>query len=159
MVSYKSVDLIGPTFKLLIEGFLKFIVTFPLSRFLVSCFFGREVGFRGALCIISSHLVITQSILSVVAFYVDKFVGATKCSRFGVFPGVGVPTTTKRKNDNYMLRGKVYFSTSRCIQDLVDNNNLKNPKVNLNPNWITGFTDGEGSFMISIIKSKDRALG
>ena len=53
LVSYKSVDLIGPTFKLLIEGFLKFIVTFPLSRFMVSGFFGREVGFRGASCIIS----------------------------------------------------------------------------------------------------------
>ena len=53
LVSYKSVDLIGPTFKLLIKGFLKFIVTFPLSRFMVSGFFGREVGFRGASCIIS----------------------------------------------------------------------------------------------------------
>ena len=54
LVSYKSVDLIGPTFKLLIEGFLKFIVTFPLSRFMVSGFFGREVGFRGVSCIISN---------------------------------------------------------------------------------------------------------
>jgi len=68
-----------------------------------------------------------------------------------------VPTT--RKNDNYMLRGKVNFSTSRYTQDLVDSNNLNNKKVNLNPNWVTGFTDGEGSFMISIIKNKDRALG
>ena len=126
---------------------------------MVSYFFGKEVGIRGASCIISSYIVITQSILSVVAFYVDKFVGATKCSRFGVFPGVGVPTTTKRKNDNYMLRGKVNFSTSRYTQDLVDSNNLNNKKVNLNPNWVTGFTDGEGSFMISIIKNKDRALG
>ena len=30
---------------------------------------------------------------------------------------------TKRKNDNYMLRGKVNFSTSS--QKLVDSNNLK----------------------------------
>lgn len=35
------------------------------------------------------------------------------------------------------------------------NNEIKIP---LNPNWITGFTDGEGTFIISIIKSKDRTL-
>lgn len=29
----------------------------------------------------------------------------------------------------------------------------------LNPNWITGFTDGKGSFRISNLKSKDRAIG
>lgn len=29
----------------------------------------------------------------------------------------------------------------------------------LNPNWISGFTDGEGTFMVSILKSKDRAIG
>ena len=52
--SYKSVDLRGPTFKSINGGFLKFIVTFPLSRFMVSGFFGREVGFRGVSCIISN---------------------------------------------------------------------------------------------------------
>ena len=29
----------------------------------------------------------------------------------------------------------------------------------VNPNWITGFTDAEGSFIISVIASKDRAIG
>lgn len=29
----------------------------------------------------------------------------------------------------------------------------------LNPIWVTGFTDAEGSFIISIIKSSGRALG
>ncbi len=52
LVSYKSVDLIGSTFKSINEGFL--IVTLPLSRFMVSGFFGREVRVSGALCSISS---------------------------------------------------------------------------------------------------------
>ena len=73
--SYKSVDPRGPTFKAIIEGFLNLIVTFHFSRFMVSCFFGREVGFSGAFCIIFSHIVIRQSILSVGAFYVNIFDG------------------------------------------------------------------------------------
>ncbi len=36
------------------------------------------------------------------------------------------------------------------------NNEIKTP---LNPNWITGFIDAEGSFMISIIKSNNTAIG
>ena len=40
-----------------------------------------------------------------------------------------------------MLRDKVYFSKSRRVQDLVDSNDL-NSKVVLDPNWITGFSDG-----------------
>lgn len=36
--------------------------------------------------------------------------------------------------------------------------NVVNDNI-LNPNWVTGFIDGEGSFIVSIIKSKDRALG
>ena len=106
--SYKSVDLRGPTFKLLIEGFLN--RNFSFSRFMVSGFkffffsslhprmeiekefnfyffikkikiFGREVSVSGASCIISSHIVIKQSILSVGAFYVNIF----------VIRGIGVP--------------------------------------------------------------------
>ena len=71
--SYKSVDLMGSTFKLLIEGFFK--RNFSFSRFMVSGFFGREVSVSGASCIISSHIVIRQSILSVGAFYVNIFDG------------------------------------------------------------------------------------
>ncbi len=41
--SYKNVYLIGPAFKSINEGFLKLTVTFPLSRFMVSDFFGRKV--------------------------------------------------------------------------------------------------------------------
>lgn len=37
---------------------------------------------------------------------------------------------TKRHNANYILRNKVYFSTSRCIQ--IDNNNLKPAVVYVN---------------------------
>ncbi len=73
LVSYKSVDLRGPAFKLLIEGLFKLIVTLSLSRFIVSYFFGREVGFRGASYTISFYIVITQNILSAVALYVIKF--------------------------------------------------------------------------------------
>jgi LAGLIDADG endonuclease len=29
----------------------------------------------------------------------------------------------------------------------------------LDPNWVTGFTDGEGCFRISIAKSKNRKIG
>ncbi len=32
-------------------------------------------------------------------------------------------------------------------------------KVPLDPNWTTGFTDAEGTFVISIIRSDDRAIG
>lgn len=39
------------------------------------------------------------------------------------------------------------------------NTQSENKTENLNPNWITGFTDGEGSFMVSILRSKDRAIG
>ncbi len=42
LVSYKNVDPIGHAFKAIIEGFLNLIVTFPLSRFMVSEFFGRD---------------------------------------------------------------------------------------------------------------------
>lgn len=40
--SYNSVDLIGPAFKLLSEGFFILTLTFLLSRFIVSEFFGRD---------------------------------------------------------------------------------------------------------------------
>lgn len=32
-------------------------------------------------------------------------------------------------------------------------------KINLNPQWITGFTDAEGSFIVSIAKDKTKKLG
>lgn len=37
------------------------------------------------------------------------------------------------------------------------NNEIKIPS--LNPYWVTGFTDAEGTFIISVIKSNNRALG
>lgn len=187
--SYKSVEGRGPAFKLLSEGFFILIVTLSLSRFIVSCFFGREVGFSVPSYIISFYIVITQNILSAVALYVINFYNIleallprinlifralnvlfmwvgfasnrsfnyrSETLKFSNFVSRRVPTKQKV---NYMLRDKVYFSTNRCEQDLVDGNSLKTQKVNLNPNWVTGFTDGSGSFMISIIKSKDRALG
>ena len=62
LVSYKNVDPIGPAFKAIIEGFLNLIVTFPLSRFRVSGFFGREVSVSSIPSSLS--VVIAQSILS-----------------------------------------------------------------------------------------------
>ena len=53
LVSYKIVDLIGPTFKWLIEGLFILTVALPLSRFKVYGLFGSEVGGSGALCSIS----------------------------------------------------------------------------------------------------------
>jgi group I intron endonuclease len=41
------------------------------------------------------------------------------------------------------------------IQLKIDQSN----SITLNPYWVTGFADGEATFMISILKSKDRALG
>jgi hypothetical protein len=201
--SYKSVDLIGPAFNRLSEGLFLLIIIFPLLRFIVFDFFGREVNGSGAQFIISLYVVITQSILSAVVLAAIKFnnlFGMLACppkfnflilkklnvlSRWITyrifdysfftclknlqnFYSVGVNPDTlefynfaaKRPDVNYMLKGKIYFSTSCCVQDLVDSNNLKSPKVKpLNSNWITGFTDGDGSFMVSVIKSKDRALG
>ena len=66
LVSYKNVDPIGPAFKAIIEGFLNLIVTFPLSRFMVSGFFGREVSVSSFPS--SLFVVIAQSILSAVTF-------------------------------------------------------------------------------------------
>ena len=60
--SYKSVDLRGPTFKLLIEGFLN--RNFSFSRFMVSGFFGREVSSSGAQFLMYFFEVTARSILS-----------------------------------------------------------------------------------------------
>lgn len=158
--SYKNVDCAASlTFNILCEGFFILIVTLPLYYFLIFIdFFGREVGGSGLQFIISLYVVITQSILSAVVFYAIKYNNIFG-PRKGPLPDEFSNFSVKRQNANDILKGKVYFSTSSCVQDLVDSNNLKNPKVNLNPNWITGFTDGDGSFMVSVIKSKDRALG
>ena len=98
--SYPSVDLKGPTFKSINEGLLKLKVTFLFSRFMVPGFFGREVGFSGASCIISSHIVIKQSILSVGAFYVNIF----------VIRGIGVPN---HRVPRWALNGLFKWITNR----------------------------------------------
>jgi len=36
---------------------------------------------------------------------------------------------------------------------------MNNVKCKLNPNWITGFVDGEGCFYIWITKSKSHKIG
>lgn len=162
---YKSVDLIGPTFKLLSEG----LYLLNLSRFMVSGFFGRKVSVSGAQCIISFYVVIAQSVLSAVTFafgqmYVRIFNNRDETLKFSDFVTRRVGVPTKRHNVNYMLRNKVNFSKNRYVQDLVDSNNLKNKKVNLNPNWITGFScspwgKGEASFKISIYARGDCKTG
>ena len=131
--SYKSVDLRGPTFKSINEGFLKFIVTFPLSRFLVSGFFGREVGFRGALCSISSglYVVLAQSILSAVTFPLSRFQG---------FPA---------KSDGGKARGSLRFYST------LGRNTVKQ----LHPFFVTGLADGESTFYLGISKSSCYNVG
>ena len=178
LVSYKNVDLIGPTFKSIKEGFL--IVTLPLSRFMVSGFFGREVGVSRALCSIFSlpfpsnlYVVIAQSILYVVTFYFGKviiFNNRDETLKFSSFinrrigVGVGVHTTTKRHIVNYILRNKVYFSTSSLNSG--DSDNLKGASSLVNKNncsispwFVTGFVDGEGTFTISVTRDSKYKFG
>ena len=53
------------------------------------------------------------------------------------------------------------FSTSftEGVDASIELKNNHSNTITLNPYWVTGFVDGEGTFMISILKSKDRALG
>ena len=178
--SYKTVDLVGPAFKLLIEGLLILIVTLPLSRFMVSGFFGREVSVSRALCSISSlsfpsnlYIVIAQSILYVVTFYFGKviiFNNRDETLKFSSFinrrigVGVGVHTTTKRHIVNYILRNKVYFSTSSLNSG--DSDNLKGASslvnknnCSLSPWFVTGFADGEGTVTISVTRDSKYKFG
>ena len=45
-----------------------------------------------------------------------------------------------------------------CAQPLYIKNYFTTLNLPLNPNWITGFTDAEGSFIISITRSENRAI-
>lgn len=50
--------------------------------------------------------------------------------------------------------------TNRAPFDLAEANTLANVSENkFNPNWITGFTDAEGSFIVKIFKDNSYKLG
>ena len=56
-----------------------------------------------------------------------------------------------KKGNNLPLNNKSYFNNfkPRMYSSLATTQQLK---INLDPNWVTGFTDGEGSFIISVRK-------
>ena len=62
-------------------------------------------------------------------------------------------------------RGKTYYgyklrhySTCNKLQTLLNNDN-RSSLLNLNPNYITGFSDAESTFVISVVKSKTNKIG
>ena len=146
--SYKNVDLIGPAFKSLIEGFVKLTVTkvkltvtLPLSRFIVSGFFGREVGVNVAQFITSFFVITFRGILAIIAFCVTIFnnILGLKILPKGIINRrfncrneslIFYNLVTKWQNVNYILGNKVYFSTCRIY--LGDSNNLKPGGIYIN---------------------------
>lgn len=129
--SYKSVDLIGPTFKWLIEGLFILIVTLSLSRFMVSDFFGRKVWVSGALFITCFSVIVT-TILAAIAFFGVGFnnIPASielfrwKANRqYNTIYAFEFNSLGTNRNVNNILNKKVYFSTSSL--NLVDSDNLK----------------------------------
>lgn len=132
---YKNVDLIGPAFKPLSEGLFILIVTSSLSRFMVSEFFGREDSVSGAR-FITCFSVITTTILAVIAFLEVRFNNIPVLiellkwianRRFNTIYAFEFNSFGANRKVNYILNNKVYFSTSRCVQNLEDNN--LNPAV------------------------------
>ena len=117
LVSYKSVDLIGPTFKWLIVGLFILIVTFSLSRFMVSDFFGRKVWVSGALFITCFSVIVT-TILAVIAFFgvgfnnIPFLFELLKCKaniRFNTIYALKFNNFGTNQNVNYILNNKAYF--------------------------------------------------
>ena len=161
---YKSVDLIGPTFKLLSEG----LYLLNLSRFMVSGFFGRKVSVSGAQCIISFYVVIAQSILSAVTFcsafgYVRIFNNlfnnrdeTLKYSNFGTINNkhLGVSSIFCRKMSTNIH--SQFFKLSWEIREHPDPEfvileKFSQEQLILSRNfieWFRGFTDSEGTFII-----------
>ena len=124
LVSYKNVDPIGPAFKAIIEGFLNLIVTFPLSRFRVSGFFGREVSVSSIPS--SLYVVIAQSILSAVTF----------CSAFGyvrIFNNLFNNRDDTLKFSNFVTINNKHLGVSsifsRKMSTNIDMNSLDNSNI------------------------------
>ena len=63
-----------------------------------------------------------------------------------------------KKGNNLPLNNKSYFNNfkPRMYSSLATTQQLK---INLDPNWVTGFTDGEGSFIISVRKNSKSKSG
>src|SRR5919201_1164711 len=131
LVSYKSVDLIGPTFKLISEGLFILTVSLSLSRFIVSNFFGRETRVSGAQ-FITCFSVIVNTILAVIAFSgvvfnnISVLIELLICianKRFNTIYAFEFNNFGTNKNVNYILNNKAYFSTSSL--NLRDSKNLK----------------------------------
>lgn len=137
---YPSVDPKGLTFSLLSEGFFILNLTLSLSRSIDSDFFGRKEGVSGAQFIACFSVIVT-TILTVIAFFV-RGVGLNNTSNLEVlYKGIinrrfyyrNEPfkfLVPKRHIVNYILRNKVYFSTSSL--NLEDSNNLKPAAVYIN---------------------------
>jgi hypothetical protein len=131
LVSYKSVDLIGPTFKLISEGLFILTVSLSLSRFIVSNFFGRETRVSGAQFITCFSVIVT-TILAVIAFCgvvfnnISVLIELLICianKRFNTIYAFEFNNFGTNKNVNYILNNKAYFSTSSL--NLRDSKNLK----------------------------------
>ena len=117
LVSYKSVDLIGLTFKLISEGLFILTVSFSLSRLIVSDFFGRETRVSGAQFIICFGVSAT-TILAVIAFCevgfnnIPVLFELLKCKaniRFNTIYALKFNNFGTNQNVNYILNNKAYF--------------------------------------------------
>lgn len=130
---YYSVDSKGPAFMLLSEGLFILNLALFLSRSMVSNFFGRKVGVSGAHSITCFSVIVT-TLLAVMAFcgvvlnntsnievlfkgiINIRFYCRNESFKFHNF-------VAKRHIVNYLLKNKVYFSTSSLNSE--DSNNLK----------------------------------
>ena len=183
----------GPTFKLLIGGFLK--RNFSFSRFMVSGFkffffsgrfvnpsiwmdiekekefnfyffnkkikiFGREVSGCSSFQSFGGYRAeylsaVTFSLGSVIIYSLLKRGNGDERLKFSSFLiggiGVGVPTT-KRHIVNYILRNKVYFSTSSLNSG--DSDNLKPAAVYINAD----LDKREAHFSAELNKTEEQKL-
>lgn len=69
------------------------------------------------------------------------------------------------KSYRRLLKGGIYsgyklrhYSTSNKLKTPLNNEN-KSSLIKLNPNYITGFSDAESTFGISVVKSKTHKIG
>ena len=77
---------------------------------------------------------------------------------FNLFKNIQFFNSTHKMSLNFANNLKFFSSSVETVNFNRANNssNLNNSIVSLNPYWVTGFADGESSFVISIHKASAR---
>ena len=101
----------------------------------------NEMGYRGSKSVLNSNTVKEQRVDG--SWYIKSKPMYLRCTLMGSESCYQVKIPSKQLNMSPTLRPR------RCASTLIKKENLSNKTLKLNPWFITGFTDAEGSFTIT----------